>query len=237
MPSLRRLAILAAILIVYVFQVERVHPVVFFGQFQDDSIYFSTAKALAEGEGYNLISFPGSPRQTKYPIVYPWLLSFIWKLNPNFPANLVPAICLTEFFGCICLLAMFYLLRKLPGIGETPALFLTAVCAVHPVFVRMSGLVMSDIPFMACLLMALALCVFVQNDGGPAWMYALIGGIAGVSVGIRTVGVAVVAGIFCALAYNAFISKKSFRSALIILASAIFAMAIVMAPALLHRGG
>ena len=237
MPSLRRLAILAAILIVYVFQVERVHPVVFFGQFQDDSIYFSTAKALANGPGYNLISFPGSPPQTKYPIVYPWLLSFIWKLNPNFPANLVPAIRLTEFFGCVSLLAMLYLFRKLPGIGETPALFLTAVCAVQPVFVRTSFFVMSDVPFMAFLLTALALCVVVESDRGPAWMYALIGGIAGTSVGVRTVGVALVAGIFCALAYVAFISKKSFRTAIIFLASSIFAMAMVMAPALLHSGG
>ena len=237
MPSLRRLAILAAILIVYVFQVERVHPMVFFGQFQDDSIYFSTAQGLADGQGYNLISFPGSPPQTKYPIVYPWLLSFIWKMNPNFPANLVPAIRLTEFFGCICLLAMLFLLRKLPGIGETTALCLTAVCAVQPVFVRMSFFVMSDVPFMAFLLTALALCVFVESNRRPAWMYALTGGIAGVSAEIRTVGVALVAGIFCSLAYTAFISKKSFRTAIIFLAGAILTMAMVMAPALLHRGG
>ena len=236
MLSFRRLAILAAILIVYVFQVERVHPVGFFGQFQDDSIYFSTAKALADGQGYNLISFPGSPPQTKYPIVYSWLLSFIWKLNPNFPANLIPAIRLTEFFGCVGLLATFFLLRKLPGMGEMSVFFLTAVCAVQPVFVRLSGFVMSDIPFMAFLATALALCVSVKGDGA-AWMYAVIGLLAGVSVGIRTVGVALVAGIFCALAHKAFISKKSFRAAIIFFATAIFAMALVIAPALLHRGG
>lgn len=237
MPSLRRLAILAAILVVYVFQVERVHPVIFFGQFQDDSIYFSTAKALAHGQGYHLISFPGAPPQTKYPILYPWLLSFIWKLNPGFPANLISAIRLTEFFGCVCLLAMFFLLRKLPGVGETSALFLTAVCAVQPVFVRMSGFVMSDIPFMAVLLTALAICVSAERDGGPAWMYAVAGLFAGVSAGIRTVGVALVAGIFCALVYNSRISRKFRRSAIIFLASAVLATAIVLAPVLLHREG
>src|SRR5690242_5055246 len=152
MPSLRRLSILLVILIAYVFQVERIHPAVFFGQFQDDSIYFSTAKALAEGQGYKLISFPGAPPQTKYPILYPALLSYVWKLNPNFPANLDLAIHLTEFFGCAGLVAVFFLLRKLPAIGETAALCLAAVCAVQPVVVRASGLVMSDVPFMACLL-------------------------------------------------------------------------------------
>src|SRR5580765_2906307 len=112
--SLRQPVVLAAIIIIYLFQVERVHPSVFFGQFQDESIYLSTAKALAGGEGYKLISFPDSPGQTKYPVIYPWLLSFVWKLNPHFPANLQLASHLTEFFGCVSLLAVFFLLRKLP---------------------------------------------------------------------------------------------------------------------------
>jgi len=236
MPSLRRLSILLIVVIVYVFQVERVHPAVFFGQFQDDSIYFSTAKALADGEGYKLISFPGAPPQTKYPIIYPWLLSYVWKLNPSFPANLSLAIRLTECFGCITLFAAFFLLRKLPAVGETAALCLTAVCALQPVVVRASGLVMSDIPFMACLLTALALTVPADADRDAAWKFGLAGLIAGVSVGIRTVGAVLVAGIFCALLYSSLVSKKSIRPTIIFAVAAVITIAVVLAPVMLQRG-
>jgi hypothetical protein len=54
-----------------------VHPTNFFGYTEDDSIYFSSAKGLAEGQGYVLASFPGTPVATKYPIFYPWLLSWV----------------------------------------------------------------------------------------------------------------------------------------------------------------
>jgi len=230
MHSFRRLVILGCILLGYVYQVERVRPVFFFGQFQDDSIYFTTAKALADGQGYKLVSFPGSPPETKYPIVYSWLLSFVWKLNPNFPDNLRLAIHLTEFFGCWCLIAVFFLLRSLSDIGESAALCLTAVCALQPVFLRTSGLVMSDLPFMACMLTVLALCVSANSTRSGPWMYVLIGMLAGLSVGIRTVGVSLVAGICCA-----FILRKAFRPALVIAAAASFTMLLVMSPTLFHR--
>ena len=41
------------------------------GGFNDDAIYAATAISLADGEGYRLHGFPGSPRQPKYPILYP----------------------------------------------------------------------------------------------------------------------------------------------------------------------
>src|SRR5215471_427636 len=57
------------------------------GVVHDDAIYVVTAKALAEGDGYRLIHLPGTPRQTKYPPLFPALLAFLWKLDPHFPAN------------------------------------------------------------------------------------------------------------------------------------------------------
>src|SRR6266851_9436610 len=58
------------------------------GEYHDDAIYVSTAKALADGEGYRLAHLPGAPPQTKYPPLYPALLALLWKLGPDFPANL-----------------------------------------------------------------------------------------------------------------------------------------------------
>src|SRR5262249_36501777 len=59
------------------------------GESHDDAIYVTTAKALAEGEGYRQMFLPGAPPQTKYPPLYPALLAGLWKLWPDFPANLM----------------------------------------------------------------------------------------------------------------------------------------------------
>ena len=58
-----------------------------FGAYHDDAIYVATARALATGQGYRIISLPHEPAQTKYPPFYPFLLSLIWRVNPEFPLN------------------------------------------------------------------------------------------------------------------------------------------------------
>ena len=90
---------LACIPTLFCMAVIRLHPTNFFGYTEDDSIYFSSAKGIAEGKGYVLTSFPGTPTATKYPIFYPWLLSWVWRWNPSFPSNLIDAIGITVAFG------------------------------------------------------------------------------------------------------------------------------------------
>src|SRR5215470_8476783 len=57
----RSLLMLGCILALFVFNVERWNPSAFFGIYHDDSIYLSAAKALAQGQGLTLASFPGNP--------------------------------------------------------------------------------------------------------------------------------------------------------------------------------
>src|ERR1039457_3394307 len=74
-----------------------------FGRFDDDAVYVVCAKALAEGHGYRIESFPGGPAETKFPPLFPALVSLIWRLDSHFPGNLhwltpwlwtmVPALC------------------------------------------------------------------------------------------------------------------------------------------------
>ena len=66
-----------------------------FGAYHDDGIYVTTAKALATGQGYRIISLPYEPSQTKYPPFYPFLLSLIWRVYPQFPQNLIPMMLLS----------------------------------------------------------------------------------------------------------------------------------------------
>ena len=58
------------------------------GEYHDDALYVSTAKALATGQGYRIISLPYEPAQTKYPPLLSFLLSLVWRVNPQFPQNL-----------------------------------------------------------------------------------------------------------------------------------------------------
>jgi hypothetical protein len=58
---------------------------------EDDGIYLTTARALADGRGYRHFSLPGEPYQTKYPILYPLSLAVVWRAFPGFPENVVAA--------------------------------------------------------------------------------------------------------------------------------------------------
>jgi hypothetical protein len=57
------------------------------GIFHDDGVYLILGKALASGEGYRYLHLPGAPLATHYPPAYPLLLAALWKLAPDFPAN------------------------------------------------------------------------------------------------------------------------------------------------------
>jgi len=104
---------LAGILALFLVYLAWLHPTNWFGRIGDDAFFFGSAKALAQGHGYIIPSLPGNPPQTKYPVLYPWLLSGVWKWNPSFPSNLVLGVSLTAFFSCWFLVAAFALLRKL----------------------------------------------------------------------------------------------------------------------------
>ncbi len=172
-----------------------IDPAAQFGQFHDDTIYFSSAQALAEGIGYRLPSLPGAPAATKYPVLYPWILSWVWKWFPVFPSNVKAAVWISAAFCCWFLIAAFVLLRRLPGLGDGPALLIVALCAFHPVFLLLGGGLMSDIPFGALALTAAALADPALRPKAPIGL-AVVGGVAaGLSLLIRSAGVAVLPGV------------------------------------------
>jgi hypothetical protein len=79
-----------------------------FGTYHDDGIYVTTAKALAEGQGYRIISLPYEPSQTKYPPFYPFLLSLIWRAYPEFPRNLT-AMTMLSVIATMCFLTITWM--------------------------------------------------------------------------------------------------------------------------------
>lgn len=85
------------------------------GLYHDDGIYIVTAKALAEGHGYRIISLPDAIPQSKYPPVFPLMLAAVWKAYPHFPQN-VPLLKLVPLVSeAIWLYLAFLYVKKTSG--------------------------------------------------------------------------------------------------------------------------
>jgi len=160
----------------------------------DDGVFFSAAKALAAGDGYVIPNVPGNPAQTKYPVLYPWLLSLVWSWDPSFPANVSSAVWINGLFACVFFVASFLYIRRQPGVGEWAALACVAMTASYTGVLDLSASLMSDVPFMALAMTALLLADVGAERRYPGWSAA-----AGVAVGLayltRTAGAAFIAGI------------------------------------------
>ena len=208
-PAVGASGVLLLILVLFTSNVEAWKPATFFGRYADDALYFSCAQALAQNHEYVLPSFPGTPLKPQVPILYPLLLSEIWKISPKFPENLIWAIRLTEAFGCLALLCTYFLLRRAGGLGRVPSLILTALCAFHPVLLRLSGLTMTDVPFAAVLLLAVVLAQFALSPGTSLGLAAAVGVVAALSASLRTLGFMVVLGLLLYILH-----RREYRRAL-----------------------
>ena len=202
---------LAGIGILYVAAIVRLHPANFFGVTQDDTIYFSSARALTAGSGYVLPSVPDTPPATKYPILYPWILSWVWRWNPSFPANLRDALGITVAFGLAYVALAFSFLRRLPGIGNAEALLLTVFCALQPTVLFYSASLNSDILFATMALAAMLLADRAAQPDARATSAVGCGAVSGLAILLRVLGVPIALGIMAAA-----LARRAWKQAAII---------------------
>ncbi len=147
------------------------------GYFQDDGLYWIAGKSIAEGRGYRILSLPGEPFQTKYPPLYPLVLSAVWKLRPDFPANLPLAAALNWLMLPAYLLAAWKLTREI-GLEWRRRVMLLFALALSPTVVFLAANMLADLMFAALVLCALALAERVSNGRAGA-MTALAAGVVG----------------------------------------------------------
>jgi hypothetical protein len=155
-----------------------------FGKFHDDGLLFVSAKSLATGQGFRILSLPEQPAQTKYPVLYPLYLSMVWRLNPNFPANLILARLFNWILliGCIALSWIYF--RK-EGYSEGRTLILVALLGLNPYMILFGTNTFSELFFLCWLLAAFLLA----RREGLQWV-ALAGAAAGCAYLSRTAGIA-----------------------------------------------
>ena len=163
-----------------------------FGEFHDDSIYYVGAKSLAETQSYSITSLPGEPAQTKYPPLYPLLLSVAWRIDPSFPHNLATAAWISWLAWPALLVALALYCPRL-GLTAGRTWILLVLMAMNPFCILFSGRLISELLFTVLLLLALLLVDRAsEHDGGYATAIAA-GVVAGLAYLTRTAGIVLLA--------------------------------------------
>ena len=181
------------------------------GIFHDDGVYVVTAKALATGQGYRLIDLPGEPWQTKYPILFPALLSLVWRVWPEFPDNAtalkaLPITCTFMAAGVTYLYAVRF------GVSGRPVAAAAVLAAFGaPQLVGLYGLVVSEPLFTLLLTLAVWRTDLVARGEAVTHRDEWLAGAALSACAItRSIGVFVVAG---GLLHLVWVRRSSWRTA------------------------
>ncbi len=163
-----------------------------FGEVHDDALYFVGAKGLADGHGYVIESLPGEPAQTKYPPLYPLLLSVAWRVNSTFPDNLAIAGWLTWLALPVIVLQLAWVFPKL-GFSKGRTWALLALFTLNPYVMLFSTQLLTELWYLALVLAAMQL---VERGAGPPvavqWVLAA-GVVAGLAYLTRSAGLALFA--------------------------------------------
>jgi len=193
------------------------------GIYHDDGIYLVTAKALAEGKGYRIISLPGELTQTKYPILFPGILSVAWKIFPRFPDNAKFMKTLPLLFAILWLWLSYKLIREETGVPDV-ALWIVLLTAASSWVVFFSTTIMSETLF-ACLcagaLIWLKRLEAPGKDEGVGWTLLISSALVAASFLTRTAGAPLIA----AGAISLFFKRKYIAGVMFL-----FICAILIAP-------
>jgi hypothetical protein len=145
-----------------------------FGFYHDDGLYWVSGKSLADGQGYRIASLPGAPYQTKYPPLFPAMLSGVWKLNSRFPENLRIAAALAWLWLPIYVVMVRMYLRRL-GFQGLAFTSLWVIAALNPLACVFSVSLMPELLFASLWLASLLAAGRAAREDTPVWMAAAAG--------------------------------------------------------------
>lgn len=200
---------LIVVIAIYLFRLDRV-----VGLFVDDAWYALLAKALGTGQGYSLLNSPTPHLTPLYPPAYPFLLSLLYRISPDFPDN-IWLLKLVSIGAMIAMGGIAY--RYFSRDRETPtyvALGIAAAAALCPPLVLLAtSSLMSECLFTFAFLLTVAVVERCVREGkGPgAWKYAVMAGaVASFAFLTRSIAISLIAAAFVYL-----LKERLFRSAFI----------------------
>lgn len=186
------------------------------GVFFDDAVYLLVAKAIAAGQGFVYPQLPGMPAAIHYPPLFPLLLSLVWKVSPDFPANVVWFKLVNPVLLAAAAAGAVVVARELFGVRPLVALLVVVAGTVSvPVHV-LTTVVLSEPLFLALLFPAL---LAVHRARGDHWRWVVGAALlAAALVLTRTIG-----GVVVIAALSVFAQERRWRTA------ALFAAVVTLA--------
>jgi hypothetical protein len=168
------------------------------GVFWDDGVYLISARALAAGEGYRFTHLPGAPAAVHFPPGWPLLLAVLWKVWPDFPANLAMFRYVNPVLGAgAAALACAYGVRRL-RLGPVASAVATVVFAATLPVLVLYGVLFAEPLFLLLSICALFVSDRAVREGGVATA-ACAGAMAGAAALVRSTGLAFLAAVPLAL--------------------------------------
>jgi hypothetical protein len=179
---------LGVVLLVYVLRLDHVC-----GLFVDDAWYVMLAKALASGQGYELLNAPSRGIVPFYPPGHPGLLALAWWLVPSFPDNvwLLKSVSIAAMLG-VAVVTRRYAERDL-GLSAPLAVALGLATVLQGGFVFLAtSTAMSECVFTAAQLLAVLLVERVARGRGGAGTAAAAGALAGYAFLVRSMALGLI---------------------------------------------
>lgn len=138
------------------------------GRYNDDSFYALAAKSLAEGGLAGLETMRADP--SRFPIGFSAFLAGLWILAGR-DYSAVPVWEVSVGLQSVAFhLGSYLLLTRIWGVNRLAAAIAVLLVAFHPVTVKYSAAVMSDLPCAAFTAGALAILEAVRRRPGSKWL-------------------------------------------------------------------
>jgi len=153
------------------------------GEYHDDAIYYVSAQSLVETGEYRITSLPSQPKQTKYPPLWPAVLSLAWLSGP-YPDNL-PVAMLLCWLMVPATLVLFHTWLRREGFAEWATVGVCVLWALNPYIQLFSTTMLSELPFLAAVLASM----LVLHNSTPRHALAA-GALAGLAFLTRSAGIA-----------------------------------------------
>jgi len=164
------------------------------GLYVDDAWYVLLAKALAAGRGYALPNAPSPGILPFYPPGFPWVLSWVFRIAPAFPANLwlLKSVSIAAMLAT-ALLTLRYA-AEIAGAGRALALAIALATLLHPAFAFLAtATVMSECVFTLVQLATVLVVERVARGRAGAGAALAAGGLGAFAFLVRSMAVGLVA--------------------------------------------
>ncbi len=163
----------------------------------DDACYVALAKAIAQGKGYGQVFMPGNPPEPQYPPGWPLLLSVVWLILPDFPANAIGF----KVMSVLCALALVgitYRWMRWRGESSTLSALVAFLTLSNPLIFGTASTAFSEMGFTLFLVLALWSIDRYSRKEDAHWVDAILPSLAAAFVVyVRMFGVALIVAAAC----------------------------------------